>query len=332
MDNKDPDLFAWRNQGKQFKLGDEDDVGVSAMISLDDSMLCVMRKSVHSIRLADSVDSNRINATIPDVKQKILSHGSDSPFVGRTLLQANVLFQSHHLAVHVDCSRAISISFSFLKEIIALNELAAAYIAEEGTKNALFTGKTDEDESLSVPSIDTVEQQTKQFIISADHATRHLIELTQLFYPEIKNGAWSKSLIEKLKGEVGENHPSYQFVESIIPIIGLGRNLRNAIEHPKTGDNVQVRNYRLAQSGKMKTPTIQYDHKETPLSEMLVSQFMALVVENLLTSFEVLMVHLCNIHAVPFAGDKRSVVEIPEANRELHNPHMRFVYHIAWTR
>jgi len=329
--NKD-DAFLWRKEGKRFEIGGEDDVGISAMMAVDNSMLFVTRKSIYMVQLADSIDPNRTNASIPDVKQKILSYGSDDYLVGRTLLQANILFQPHCLGSQIECPSAVNIALSFLKEITSLHELATAYISDESTKNSLFTGGTGDDLSLSLPSIDKVEQKVKQFVINADHAVRHLIELTQLFYPEIKNESWSKALMEKLKREKGEDAPATLFVAEINPTMWLARNLRNAVEHPKQDDRVKTENYRLTESGKVKIPSIQYVHMETPLSEMPVSQFMSLTVENLLTSFEELMAHLCNIHAAPFGGDKRSVVEMPEANRNPSEAHVRFGYQIDWTK
>ena len=332
MDAKDTNPFQWRNEGKQFKLGDEDDIGVTAMISTDDSMLFVLRKSIHSVRLADSVDPDRTNPAIPDIKQKILSFGSNDPFVGRTLLQANTLFAPNCLDERIDCTKALSIALSFLKEIIALREMKSSYIAEDGEKNSSFVGKTGEDSSLNLPSMDKVEQQTKQFIINTDHAVRHIIELTQLFYPEIKSGGWAKLLLDKLKQERGADNPCTQFVESINPPIWLTRNLRNAIEHPTQSDKVLIQNYRLLQTGKVKPPTISYEHPDANLSEIPVSQFMSLSLENIVICFEELMVHFCNIHAAPFAGDTRSVVEIPETARSPHETHVRFGYQIAWTK
>ena len=56
MTKKDDDSFAWRTQGKRFEIGEEDEGGIYDMVPIGGDLLCVTRKNIHSIRLADSVD------------------------------------------------------------------------------------------------------------------------------------------------------------------------------------------------------------------------------------------------------------------------------------
>ena len=63
-----------------------------------------------------------------------------------------------------------------------------------------------------------------------------------------------------------------------------------------------------------------------------VSDFMIYTLENLLIIFELLMAYLCDIHAQPFAGDKRVVVEVSPAKRLPNEKHVRFKYDILWTK
>lgn len=48
---------------------------------------------------------------------------------------------------------------------------------------------------------------------------------------------------------------------------------------------------------------------------MKVPLFMESNIASLLTTFELLMAYLCNVHAESFAGDRRIVVPIPEDKR-----------------
>src|SRR5258708_355896 len=199
------DPFKWRTQGKRFEIGDENEGGIGDMITVGDILLCITKKNIHSIQTADSVDPNHKNPKIPDIQQKVLPYGSEEPIVGRTLLQTNVLFESN-LINSIDGSRALSIAFAFLKEIISLNELTTVYVSEVNEKNNLFEGKTGKDGSLRLPTIDNLEQRTKHFLINADHALCHLIEISQLFYPDIKNKNWCGQLKDKLTVKENEEN------------------------------------------------------------------------------------------------------------------------------
>jgi hypothetical protein len=329
----DNDPFAYRNHGGQFEIGGGEEQGISALIKTKDTFLVITKKSIYSTFLADQVDPERTNPKIPKhSQQKILAYGSDDSIVGRTLLQADALFKDHALPSEINSEKAINIALSFLKEMAVLHELTNKYSEEEKQKNSLFNGQVSKDESLHLPSIHDIEQQTKTFLINGDHAARHIMELAQLFYPDIKNDKWTEQLVEKIKKEKGAGDPSTKFAEVIGSQLWLIRNLRNAIEHPKAEDRVKICDYTLTKLGHVKSPMISYANKETPLSEKLISKFMTNTTEILLVCFEVLMAYLCNIHAEPFAGDVRSVIEIPVTSRAPHETHVHFGYHIAWTR
>lgn len=335
-ENNDP--FARRNGGKQFEIGDVDEGGISAVISTGDSLLIVTRKSIYTLLLADHVDPDRTNPAIPDSKQKILAYGSDEPFVCRTLLQAQALLGGQGLPTSIDSKKGLGIGFNFLNEIVALHELVNDYVAEEERINSAFRGNLEEDQSLNLPSTPKLEQRVKQFVNNADYATIHMIELSQLFYPDItKNDKkrkmiWAEQLQQKLESEKGASDPSTEFVFGITPWLKLVRSLRNAIEHLTAGAELVIKDYSLSNSGHVKPPTISHNDAKYPLPEMPVSNFMIETLEYLHICFEELMAHLCNVHAKPFAGDIRSVVEVPVGERRPHEVHVRFGYHIAWTK
>lgn len=332
MIKKNNDPFAWRKGGGHFQIGDGDEGGVMDIFEVDNNLLCITRKGIHSIYLADSVDPNRTNPSLPHSQQKILSYGSDEQIVGRTLMQAKLLFEKHALPDRINCSTALSIALAFLKELISLHEIAAHYVEEEKEKNLLFAGSVGSDMSLRIPAIGNIEQRAKQFLTNADHATRHLMAISQLFYPDIKNEKWAKQLNEKLENENGKTHPITKFTGFMGMWVWLMRNLRNAIEHPKSNDRVEFNDYTLASTGEIKPPTILYKNDETPLQEMFVSQLMVDTIENLLFFFETFVAYLCNIHAEPFAGDRRFVSEISDTNRAPGQVHVRFGYQIDWTK
>ena len=322
-----------RDGGFRFSIGEEADGPVSAMIVIGDDSLIVTRKSIQQIRLADSVDPERENSDIPNSQQKVLSYGSDDPLVGRTFLQADELFKDHALPDSINRTEALTISLNFLKEMIALNELKGSFLAEQKEIESSFTGKLGEDSSLRIPSISNLDRRTKEFIYNADQAARNIIYLVRLFYPDINIARdWMDKLQEKIIAEKGTDHPAVKFVEwmkgKLVPI----REVRNSVEHPKPDDKVRFENYALSKEGKILPPRLFYEKQNSPFPEVLISEFMDVAVDHLTLCFEGAMVHLCDIHAQPFAGDERFVNPIPEDKRPEQNLHMGYEYQIAWTK
>jgi hypothetical protein len=291
-----------------------------------------MRNGIYSVQLADGVDPNRSNPAIPDVQQKVLDYGSNEPFVARTFLQARVLLDGGVLPKTIDVMRGMEIALSLAKELASLSELKDAFVKEEEEKNALFNARGNgADDSLRLPSMDRVEQRTKQFITSADHAARHLMETAQLFYSDIENKEWLKKWRAKLDEQATELNAS-EFLYSYGKWSWTSRNLRNAVEHPKPEDRIVISDYKLTESGKIKPPSISYVHTETPLPEMSISRFMDDTLTNFLNCYDTSLALMCSIHAMPFAGDDRSVSQIPEDKRRHGHEHIRFGYEIAWTK
>ena len=325
------DLFAWRSGGGRFDIGSEEDQGISAFVKVDGKFLCITRKNIHSIIMADTIDPKKTNPDIRHSQQHILQYGSDSPFVGRTLQQANLLFIEHSLPKNINIEKGLSISFSFLNEIISLNDLKEKYNTEEILKNKNFQAKPAKDGSIHIPSITSLEQVTKIFISNADHTIRLLIELVQLFYPEIKNKGWEESLYEKLKKEQGETADVSEFIKSFKYSTSIIRKIRNSIEHPDKESLLTIENYRVTPQNILKNPSMFFQGKDIKLNEVLISEFMNSTIENFIIIFEVLMAYLCNIHAEPFADEKRIVIETPVEQRQVNEKHVKFRYDILWT-
>jgi hypothetical protein len=262
----------------------------------------------------------------------VLSYGSDTSFVGKTLLQANEFFGNGCLSAHVDTKKALELTLNFLKEVVPLYEAMKSYTDEEAELNRSFSGKTEEDGTLKLPQINNLERQVKSFISNTDHAMKHLIGLAQLFYPSLPSKQWVVKLHDEIKKQRGKKEPALAFVSAITPFIHQMRNMRSAIEHLKPDNQISTHNYRLNENGKVAPPSVEYNGAETPLSSASVSSFMTEVFDTTLIAFEVLMAYLCNIHAEPFAGDARFIVEIPETERRESEKHVRFRYEIAWSK
>jgi hypothetical protein len=330
MNNKDP--FAHRTQGGMFTIGTDEDSGTRGFIEVDGDMLILTDKNIYKHKLPDSIDPNRKNPNIPVSQQKIVSYGSEDSIVGRTLQQANVLFKQHSLADHVDTEKAISLAMLFLKEIVSLTEQEKEYKKIERELSESFTGKLKEDSSLHIPTINDVEQRLKKFVGCVNQSHKYIMGMAQLFYTDIPKEQWNIKLKEKIVKEFNEEHPCVLFLKSIEHWIWLMRELRNEVEHSLISDALTITNYELKETGRVHPPTITFNHKKVPLSTQKVSDFMSGSIENSLLCFELLMAHLCNIHAQSFTGDERTVIEVPADKRESDMPFVRFAYHVSYTK
>lgn len=327
MSADDNDPFIYRSQGGRFEVGSEEGDNMSAFIKVGEQLLCITRKNTRTVLLADDVDPDRTNPNIQHNVQNILPYGSDNKFVGKTIQQASVLFKEHSLPTIIDYDKGKSISFSFLKEITALDKAKCEYVNEEAIINSNLS------KSVHVPSLPNLEQKIKNFISNADHACGLVMEMANLFYPDVKGKGWESKLVGKL--ELSEQDHFIEFVKSFQEFTAGIRRMRNKIEHPYgelKDDIFNISNYKLTPKNVVALPLISYISKDFSYPEVQVSIFMDSTINNLLTIFELLMAYLCNLHAETFTGDKRVVVEIAEDKRQESEKHVRFQYQILWTK
>jgi len=323
-DKNDP--FAYRSQGGRLELGSEEGDNISAMITVDDKLICITRKNIREILMADNVDPDRTNSKMNHNVQNILPYGSDNEFVGRTFQQASVLFKEGSLNKGISHNKGINISLSFLKEITSLDNLRRNYIREEETINSSI-GK-----EPHAPNLPNLEQKVKGFISNTDHACGLIMGMSNLFYPDVKGKGWESKLITKLDPETQKDF--IKFIKSFeVYTTGL-RRMRNKIEHPHgelKDDLFDIVNYKLNPDNTISTPAITYESTVYNIPKIKVSAFMESTIINLVNIFESLMVYLCSLHTESFAGDERVVASIQEDKRQDSEKHVGFQYQILWT-
>ncbi len=329
------DQYAWRSGGTRIDLGSEGDLGISSLIEVEDKLFCLTQKNIKSIIMADTIDPKRTNPNVRHSQQQILPYGSESPLVGRTFQQASILFKEGILPNTINYKEGVNISYSFLNEIISLSDKKDAFIDEQDKINSSLETKPAPDETFHLPSIPNLDQKIYNFILNADHASAFVMKLVQLFYPNIKNSDWVEELYKKLKEQFGDDNDVVIFVKSFKDLPEKIRCLRNAIEHkhnPENNDEVNSSNYHITPKNVLELPSISFNGKYHPFSSILISEFMESTLQNLLSMFELMMVHLCDIHVEPFAGDKRFVVGVPLEKRQPNENNVGFKYDILWTK
>ena len=83
------------------------------------------------------------------------------------------------------------------------------------------------------------------------------------------------------------------FLKGIIPFIELTRNIRNCLDHRRT--ETQIKDFELQQNLDIITPSIEIDYLTSKLDRTSLSSFLPIAKNNLVTIFENMLAHLCNI-------------------------------------
>lgn len=297
------------------EVGDiSDSSPLQEILQVGEQLLILKQRSIWQVRLADEVDPSRVNDRIPNSQQKLLSRGTSDAHVARVLLQAKRLLKSE-LLPKVSVNEGLSASLDFLKVISDLQDKADDYrrLTENLTKDFVASDSTHD--GLSVPAVTDVTGRGKAFVQLADHAVRGLWQLARAFWPDLPPGvAWEK-LKTKLDAGDADATRVAGAVESLAKRFIFLRNTRNAMEHPKPGQQVIFEDYTLKADGNVHPPAITVVEKNTPLSETALDQYFAWVIDLLVDSFEILLVNFCSLSVGEFSGFKIVVTELEPSQR-----------------
>jgi hypothetical protein len=115
-----------------------------------------------------------------------------------------------------------------------------------------------------------------------------------------------------------------KFIEQAMNFCKFLRNARHAIEHVKTTQYLDVRDYTLDPvSGDIIAPTIEIIHADTPQDRINLKAYTDQVAQSLINIAEPLIAYLCAFH-IKETARLISIGEIPEESR--HNKMIRFGY------
>src|SRR4051812_42999973 len=95
----------------------ESDSPITGFVKIGGRLHIVTTRAIYRIMLADEIDPDRTNPDVPNSQQKVLDYGSDSEFVGKTLLTAKQLLDSGFLRQGFDTEAAMKFSFECVKEL-----------------------------------------------------------------------------------------------------------------------------------------------------------------------------------------------------------------------
>jgi hypothetical protein len=323
MSGKRP-IDALRDSAKSGRIGsDGDDSAISDMIPIGDTLYIIKERGIYGVQLADQIDPQRTNASIPDTQQKILAVGSGDPFVARTLLTAQTLFDDKLLPAPFDKEKGLRRVLELVKDLDALETIRC----ELETAEAQARGACEAQQAsgmLTLPSIKNLDARCDAFAQKAGHIVSILEAITRLFYTNELNSKWIDSLTGLAGERYGADSPFAHYMSEARPFLLFVLDMRNMIEHPKNEKYIKTFDFKMLPTGLIDPPYVEIVRPGEEKQKATITLLMKKLVDDLLSVSEVLIAHLGAAHVRPFAGMSIDVVELPVEQRS--NKNQRFYY------
>ena len=319
-----------RESGGHMEIGTPDDTSpIEGMLTIGESLYVVKQQGIYVIKLADQIDPERTNATIPPVQQKIVPLGSDSMLVAKTLLTACELFSEKVLPKEFDTVKAKLHALDALKDLAAMGDIYTALQATEAHKVSEFNASARPKGALLLPSIAELDAVTKNFFQKADHVQRNLLSIVKLFYKKSANVSGIDDLVTHATKTYGLNDPLVKFVNDVSEILTLIRLTRNALEHPHPPSiHAVIADFSLRPDGAISRPSIEVFARGKHYESVPLIDIMGAIFEQLPFVFEGAMAALCEKHIVSFGGHKLHLIEMRNEHRGKLNKHVTYAYGI----
>lgn len=316
-----------RESAGRMEIGATDDSSaITAMLSIGDILYCIKGNAIYAVKLADSIDPKRLNPSIPNTQQRVLSYGSESHLVGRTLLTAKRLFNATYQP-YLDCNQALILSFDAMNDIVAMQEEMNAFQLSERTEIDAFNKRQQTHGAMIMPAIGDVEVRCKTFWQKADHASQKLFSIVKLFYKKEVGTGGFESLASLAVQKYGADDFFAKFAKDVAPRLKYIRNIRNCLEHPQPPTQMAiVSDFNLGSDGNISPPMIEAIYRKEHYPPVPIASFMVDAVEGLSGIFETMLAYLCSKHVQCVGGHPTMVVELSDGQRHQDNKHVRFSY------
>lgn len=305
-----------RDSAGSMEINFDGDLGeIAWIVSFSDRMLVVKDFGVYEVTLADQIDPERTNESIPNTFQRIVAFGSSQEWIAKTLLTADRLLGKGNIEARVDKNKGMVLVLEITKILGEMKEGLERFRAEELQVGSNFIASSPIGRSIPLPSIAGADVRARLFVQKVNHVLQHLFDLAKLFYEKLGAGGWG-NLIQLAKDEK-TNDNFVPFLESVKAPLLLLRNMRNAIEHERPEMKLIVRDFSLNSSNQLVPPSLKLIHPKTPLAEASVSAFMRAVFDRVVETAEMMLAFLCSRRIVSGTRIPMILIELPLG----HRPH-----------
>lgn len=272
------------------------------MMTLADDLLIFKTSGIYRAITADFIDPERKHPDTRHSYEKIYSVGTSNSFVARMILQFKPIIDLaiptierkqlllHHVwksnQILLDCESSY---YQIYRQVMDLMHKCDRII-ETNKSNRVIP---------AILKVSDLEKYVNMFFSSGKQFLIAAYEMLHIFYgmPFVDhNKAHFNDHRGWIEGELGVTSPIYLMLEQDEPWVRRISELRNALEHPRNGQKVEVKNFTLKPGNRFSAPAWRYDLSRKGLG--IQSEYTDLIhdfnvhISNMLTFFEELLV-LC---------------------------------------
>lgn len=283
-----------RDSAISMDIGQSDEGGITGTVKFFDRLLIVKEGAIYEMLLADKIDPERKNISIPNAQKRILTRGSKCKIVSKTLLIADYLFKPKFMPDGFDYDTAMENTLNITKLLIEMEE-SCRILEKEETDIINNLNIIPVRSGYIIPSIIDLEPRCKSYLQRADHAIVALFNIVRIFYGNKITHA--DSFLEKINNQNNRNVQFIGFLTGATPFFRLIRHARNAVEHPKPTERIVIDDFSINPGGKLRNPSITIFHPASPIDQISIIDFMDEITKTISEAFEMVLVHMCAEHA-----------------------------------
>jgi len=254
---------------------DEDSSPIKDSLSTENVFYTIKEKGVYKVQFADDIDPERTNPNIPNLSQKVLSAGDDNEIVARILLTVKCLFDEKNATVNPFVGDLFEKSIELTRHVLELHEMISSLKEKIIQKEEAFDGREYKPNAFSLPSIPDLDKDLHNILVKADKARDSILSLYRLhFLPEVSQ----KPFLDKYEAAIQDKLSSEPEIKAgwddTKKVLKLIRNIRNASEHRREGNQLKLKNFEMQPDGSVNSPILEIEHKDTPIESVSVIDFL----------------------------------------------------------
>mgnify|MGYP006869350151 CR=1 FL=1 len=313
-----------RDRGGYVDIGTKEDGAIVEMFDIDGVLIIIKEKALYELRYADDIDPGRVNPNLPpNVQRLLLKLGSESELLSRTFITAKKLFRKESLVESFNINSALRFSLEAATELATMESEINNYLADEKKVCEEYETNRSKEVFYTIPSITDVTTRCKTIFQKADHVMQALMDIIKLFYNDLGKSPYYSDFINFIEKKYGNSDPFYEYLKKIFFIIEMIRNIRNCLDHRRS--EILIKDFEIQLDGNVLTPTIEIEYLNSKLDRISLESFLPIILQNLITIFENMLVGLCNknLAQTPFTV---KVVFVPPEKRK-----NKFVQYGYWS-
>ncbi|NTU49669.1 MAG: hypothetical protein HGA87_02025 [Desulfobulbaceae bacterium] len=300
MESKKFDRSAAFSMDIQDPDAPSDDAGIVEMLTIDGQLLILKSSAIFRGLPAETIDPKRQDLETRHSYEKLYPVGLSNSYVARMVIQFKEIIPlvvqnaglQDQLLCHVWKANKILLEceaahYAIYKQAQELIPKCDVIIASNKAKAAIS----------ALPKVDELNKHVDHFLNNGKQFLIATFEILHIMYQMPFTGRTNTHFDEHrewIKNKFGSDDPIYKLLDQDKEWIKRIAELRNAIQHPESGQQVEVQNIALKPGNKFSAPVWRYDLTKKGLGRQ--DEFTDLIMDlngslcGLLTLFEELLI------------------------------------------